>query len=180
MSQSVKPPQPATSVDLSCAGGSPSGCSRSRRGRFSNSTGCVISPIPSGVAVALGLLTARWPAGTRGVAAQYAGQCKAMPLENAVEPERRLAYLLRCGSNSWQPSTRANRFGRCSVILGLTSNQVWGLTKTDPEWSAALEAALTAARRGDLEHGTNAAYVRGCVCKECREHQRLRMGRSPG
>jgi hypothetical protein len=51
--------------------------------------------------------------------------------------------------------------------LGLTSNQVWGLAKTDEEWSGALEAALTAARRGDLKHGTNAAYVRGCVCKEC-------------
>jgi hypothetical protein len=60
---------------------------------------------------------------------------------------------------------------------GLTSNQVWGLTKTDPEWSAALEAALTTTRRDDLEQGTNAAYVAGCVCKECREHQRERMGR---
>jgi hypothetical protein len=49
--------------------------------------------------------------------------------------------------------------------LGLTSNQVWGLAKTDREWSAALEAALTAARRGDLRHGTNAAYVHGCVCR---------------
>jgi hypothetical protein len=28
--------------------------------------------------------------------------------------------------------------------LDLTPNQVWGLTKTDHEWSAALEAALTA------------------------------------
>ena len=62
--------------------------------------------------------------------------------------------------------------------LGLTPNQVCGLTKTDDEWSAALEAALTAARRGDLEHGTNAAYVRGCVCKECREHQRERMAKN--
>ena len=44
--------------------------------------------------------------------------------------------------------------------LGLTSNQVWGLTKTDDEWSGALEAALMATRRGDLQHGTNAAYVR--------------------
>jgi hypothetical protein len=61
--------------------------------------------------------------------------------------------------------------------LGLTSNQVWGLTKTDPEWSAALEAALRITRRDDLQHGTTAAYVRGCVCKECREHQRLRMAR---
>jgi hypothetical protein len=62
--------------------------------------------------------------------------------------------------------------------LNLTPNQVWGLTKTDPRWSAELEAALTATRRGDLKHGTNAAYVAGCVCKDCREHQRLRMARS--
>jgi hypothetical protein len=32
-----------------------------------------------------------------------------------------------------------------------------------------------ATRRDDLEHGTNAAYVHGCVCSECREHQRIRM-----
>ena len=44
--------------------------------------------------------------------------------------------------------------------LGLTSNQVWGLTKTDEEWLAQLEAALTATRRDYIEHGTNAAYVR--------------------
>jgi hypothetical protein len=62
--------------------------------------------------------------------------------------------------------------------LGLTSNQVWGLTKTDQEWSEKLDAALNAARRGDLVHGTNAAYVHGCVCRECREHQQIRMGRS--
>jgi hypothetical protein len=50
--------------------------------------------------------------------------------------------------------------------LGLTSNQVWGLTRTDPEWSDKLEAALTANRRDDLEHGTNAAYRHGCACSE--------------
>jgi hypothetical protein len=62
--------------------------------------------------------------------------------------------------------------------VGLTSQQVWGLTKTDQEWSAVLEAALTAAvRRDDLEHGSNAAYVNGCVCTDCREHQQRRMGR---
>jgi hypothetical protein len=64
--------------------------------------------------------------------------------------------------------------------LGLTSQQVWGLTKTDQGWSTALEAALTAARRDDLEHGTNAAYVHGCVCRDCREHQQRRMGRNRG
>jgi hypothetical protein len=61
--------------------------------------------------------------------------------------------------------------------LGLTSQQVWGLTRTDQEWSATLEAALTAARRDDLQHGTNAAYVHGCVCRDCREHQQRRLGR---
>jgi HAMP domain-containing protein len=33
-------------------------------------------------------------------------------------------------------------------------------------------------RRDDLEHGTNAAYVHGCVCSECRAHQRIRMARN--
>jgi hypothetical protein len=64
--------------------------------------------------------------------------------------------------------------------LGLTSNRVWGLAKTDEEWSSALEAALTATRRYDLTHGTNAAYVAGCVCADCREHQLVRMGRKSG
>jgi hypothetical protein len=62
--------------------------------------------------------------------------------------------------------------------LDLTSNQVWRLTKTDQEWSDELEAALTATRRDDLTHGTNAAYVQGCVCSECRTHQRIRMART--
>jgi hypothetical protein len=52
-----------------------------------------------------------------------------------------------------------------------------GLIKTDPEWSERLEAALTATRRDDLKHGTTPAYVRACVCKECREYQRIRMAR---
>jgi hypothetical protein len=62
--------------------------------------------------------------------------------------------------------------------LGVTANQVWGLTKTDDEWSEQLEAALTANRRDDLKHGTTPAYVHGCICSECREHQRIRMTRS--
>jgi hypothetical protein len=61
--------------------------------------------------------------------------------------------------------------------LGLTPNQVWGLTRSDEGWSTALEAALTASRRVDLQHGTNAAYVAGCVCGECRSHQRVRMAK---
>jgi hypothetical protein len=61
--------------------------------------------------------------------------------------------------------------------LGLTPNQVWGFTMTDEEWSTSLEAALMATRREDLKHGTNAAYVAGCVCSDCRDHQRVRMAR---
>ena len=64
--------------------------------------------------------------------------------------------------------------------LGLTSNQVWGLTKTNDEWSRALEVALTATHRDDLQHGTNAAYVHGCVCSECREYQRERLAKNRG
>jgi len=62
--------------------------------------------------------------------------------------------------------------------MGLTPNQVWGLTKTAHEWSAALDNALTATRRTDLNHGTNAAYVAGCVCQDCRDHQRQRMAKN--
>jgi hypothetical protein len=62
--------------------------------------------------------------------------------------------------------------------LGLTSNQVWGLAKTDHEWSEKLDTALNATGRSNLKHGTNAAYKHGCVCHECREHQQIRMGRN--
>jgi hypothetical protein len=47
--------------------------------------------------------------------------------------------------------------------LGITPNQTWGLTKTDEKWSEQLDAALTATRRGDLKHGTNAAYICAAV-----------------
>ena len=76
-----------------------------------------------------------------------------------------------CAGRSFRVALRA---------VNLTSNQVWGLTKTDEKWSAALEAALMATRRGDLDHGTNAAYVAGCVCKDCREYQRRRMVKNRG
>jgi hypothetical protein len=75
---------------------------------------------------------------------------------------------------------RGQPFRAVLTHLGLTSNQVSGLTKTDQDWSEKLEAALTATRRDDLKHGTSAAYVRGCVCSECREHQRIRMARNRG
>ena len=77
-----------------------------------------MSPTPSGVAVALGLLTARWPAGTRDVAAQRAGRCKVPPAVHVDEPRRRSGYLFRCGTGSWPKSMPGNRSGRCFVIWG--------------------------------------------------------------
>ena len=41
--------------------------------------------------------------------------------------------------------------------LNLTPNQASGYGQVDREWSAALEAALTATRRDDFKHGINAA-----------------------
>ena len=85
------------------------------------------------------------------------------------------AYRSRYGSSFSMRSTLVSRSGPCSVTSASTSNQVFGLAKTDEEWAATLETALTATRRDDLQHGTSAAYVHGCVCSECREHQRRRM-----
>jgi hypothetical protein len=62
--------------------------------------------------------------------------------------------------------------------LGLSSNKVFGLARTDQEWSEKLDAALMASRRDGLEHGTNAAYLHGCVCSDCRAHQQVRQGRT--
>jgi hypothetical protein len=62
--------------------------------------------------------------------------------------------------------------------LGVTPNQVWGLTRTDEGWSTALEAALTASRRVDLQRYP-CRVCGGCVCGECRSHQRVRMAKHP-
>jgi hypothetical protein len=116
-------------------------------------------------------------AGTPAVDAHSAAKRTATPSEPGDEPDRRSGYRSSCGSNFWIGFMPGEPFRTTLRKLRLTSNQVWGLTKTDDEWSAALEAALTATRRQDLKHGTNAAYVRGCVCSDCRQHQRIRMAR---
>jgi hypothetical protein len=41
--------------------------------------------------------------------------------------------------------------------------------------STTLETALMATVGEDLRLGTNAAYVYGCACRECGEHQRICM-----
>jgi hypothetical protein len=62
--------------------------------------------------------------------------------------------------------------------LGITANLVWGRARRDPEWAADLDAVLLATRREELKHGTHAAYVRGCVCPDCRAHQVRRTAKA--
>jgi hypothetical protein len=96
-----------------------------------------------------------------GADAYSVGERTATPSEPGDKPERRSVYQSRCGA-----APRRHRLGPAvpdgAPRPGLTSNKVWGFTKTDQKWSDQLEAAT---RRDDLQHGTNAAYVRGWVAE---------------
>ena len=108
-------------------------------------------------------------------AACRGAQAAAARAQRQVRANKRLPVEVR---EQFLAAIHAGRpFRQVLGDLGLTSNQVWGLARTDSEWSAALEAALKASRRDDLRHGTNAAYVQGCMCKACRDYQQLRLGR---
>jgi hypothetical protein len=113
----------------------------------------------------------------RAVAALGAAKCKALPPGHAVGARRKSGLPPEVRQRLLDAVYAGQSFRRVLRDLDLTSNQVWGMTKTDNELLAALDAALAATRRNDLRHGTNAAYVAGCVCRECREHQRIRMAR---
>jgi hypothetical protein len=63
--------------------------------------------------------------------------------------------------------------------LGLTSNQVWAHPNRRL-MAHRVRDRVTATRRDHLKHVTTRAYVRGYVCRECREHQRIRMARNRG
>ena len=93
------------------------------------------------------------------------------------EPEHRSGYRAELRQQLLDRIYAGQSFRSVLRDLNLTPNQVWGLTQSDEGWSTALEAALTAFRRVDLQHGTNAAYVAGCVCGVCRSHQRVRMAK---
>jgi hypothetical protein len=66
-------------------------------------------------------------------------------------------------------------FRQALTDLGITSNRVWGLARHDAEWSDALEAVLRSTRPPNLNHGSYSAYLKGCVCRECREANLLRI-----
>jgi hypothetical protein len=63
--------------------------------------------------------------------------------------------------------------------LRLTSNQGWGWLRPTGMVGERLEAALTATRRDELQHGTNAAYVAGCICKRMPGAPAAADGREP-
>jgi hypothetical protein len=139
----------------------------------------VTSQILTAGGVALVRPPAPWRDGMRDVAALNAANFKAAKPGHADgrKAQQRLPADVR--QQLLDAIYRGRPFRTVLRELEL-ANQVWGLTKTDEEWSTALEAALTASRRGDFQHGTNAAYVHGCVCSECRQHQQTRMGRNRG
>ncbi len=133
-----------------------------------------MKPIPRAAAVALGTM-ARWTDGCSCTRCRRAQNAAAKARFRRKAQDRHPAMYgqqLPDAIYSGQPFRTVLR------DLGLTSNQVCGLTKSDDEWAAALETALTATRRDDLRHGTNAAYLHGCVCKECPAHQRQRMAKN--
>jgi hypothetical protein len=74
-----------------------------------------------------------------------------------------------------QPAWSGTPFRQALTDLGITSNRVWGLARHDAEWSDALEAVLRSTRPPNLNHGSYSAYLKGCVCRECREANLLRI-----
>jgi hypothetical protein len=116
-------------------------------------------------------------AGTPGAGACNAGRRTRRLKKHSAGPGRIKGFLLEARQQLLDAIYAGRAFRSVLRDLNLTPNQVWGMARVDREWSAALEAALTATRRDDLKHGTNAAYVAGCVCSECRGHQRVRVAK---
>jgi hypothetical protein len=87
-----------------------------------------------------------------------------------------------CGSSSVGARSRAGRSPRLSIIgdpvVATNGRPPGDLSGKLNSFSRSSFSIETAARRDDLDHGTNAAYVAGCVCKDCRGHQRQRMAKS--
>ena len=60
-----------------------------------------------------------------------------------------------------------------------TPSQAWGLAKTDQEWSAALEAALTATHRTDLRHATKPHIWRGVPARSAGSTSASELAKNP-
>lgn len=58
-------------------------------------------------------------------------------------------------------------FRRALRDLGLSANEVWGLTRTDDDWSTAFDAPLTTTRREDLKHGSGLVGPRLVTASTC-------------
>jgi len=116
-------------------------------------------------------------AGTPAAAAHSAGVRTPRRRDHLGEPGRSSGFRSTCVSNSWAASMPANRSGVCFATWD------WRLLRFGG-WPGPMQ--VVCGTRGcadrnpppDLRHGTNAAYVAGCVCKDCREHQQQRMGLS--
>ncbi|HJV14211.1 MAG TPA: hypothetical protein VJ625_09995 [Propionibacteriaceae bacterium] len=88
--------------------------------------------------------TARWRDGMRDVAAFNAANSRMTKPGNAVGAGRRSSFLLTRGSRKLllYAIYAGKPFREALRDLGLTPNQVWGLTKTDEEWLACVQASF--------------------------------------
>jgi hypothetical protein len=120
--------------------------------------------------------TAPWCDMRKAVAATGAAQRKMIGRGTGNERRQAPVSLSRLAS-SFSPSYSLATFHAVLRDLGITANLVWGRARRDPDWAADFDAVLLATRREELEHGTNAAYVQGCVRPDCRAHQLRRMAK---
>jgi hypothetical protein len=64
--------------------------------------------------------------------------------------------------------------------IGISTYQVWGRARSDPEWGTLLQQTLDQARPTDVRHGVQSSYNIGCRCTECRNaSQRANNKRQP-
>jgi hypothetical protein len=108
--------------------------------------------------------TARRPAGTAGAGAPTADERTATPSEPGESPSA--STLVEVRLQLLEAIYAGQPFRTVLRDLGLSSNRVSGLARTDQEWSERLDAALTASHRG-----------RPGAWHQCRVPARLRVQR---
>ena len=117
----------------------------------------------------------RWRAGCR---------CEACTdIHNAETRDRRRAER----AEWWEPRRKTLIAAFASGVPYVEALESVGASWTglhrwravDPEFGAAIDAALMEGRRGDVDHGSHAAWRVGCRCPECREtHNATRQAKT--
>lgn len=109
----------------------------------------------------------RWRQGDRDDEAREAHNAEIRDLRRAAAAGRLgpsvRAYILREVADG-------RRLPEVAAALGISTNAIHGLARTDPGWRRDLETAVMDGRDPDIEHGAAASYRRQrCRCRDCRE-----------